>query len=70
MNDITVTILESGNVRIDTGKFAGPVHATAEAAMLWIAKELGGDVDKVKNVHTHTHIHDHEHDHDHLHSHG
>jgi hypothetical protein len=69
MNNITATILDSGTVRIDTDKISGPAHASAEACLLWIAKELGGDVERKSNKHTHTHLHDHAHDHNHDHQH-
>ena len=67
-NDITCTILENGVVRIDTDKIAGPAHQAAEAALQWIAKELGGDVQRVRSTHTHTHEHEHDHDHEHGHA--
>ncbi len=68
MNNIVCTILENGTVRIETDQISGPSHASAEAALQHIAKELGGDVQKVSNKHTHVHTHDHEHDHTHSHS--
>lgn len=68
-NDITVTILENGTARIDTDAIAGPAHQAAEAALLWIAKELGGPATRTGRAHSHTHAHDHEHEHDHHHEH-
>jgi hypothetical protein len=68
-NNITCTILENGTVRIDTDQISGPNHATAEAALQWIANQLGGDVTRTRRVDIHQHIHMDEHDHDHDHTH-
>jgi hypothetical protein len=64
-NDIIATILENGTVRIDTENFSSSAHVAAEAAMLWIAQEMGGAVSRVGNTKTHTHIHNHDHAHAH-----
>jgi len=66
-NNIRCTILDNGTVRIDTDQITGPAHQAAEAALLWIARELGGEVTRTSNKHGHTHTHDHTHDHDHQH---
>jgi ABC-type Zn2+ transport system substrate-binding protein/surface adhesin len=68
-NDITVTILENGTARIETDKIAGPAHQAAEAALLWIERELGGNVSRIGKGHIHTHEHNHTHDHNHNHDH-
>jgi len=70
-NNIECTILENGTVRIDTDQISGPNHATAEAALAWIAKEMGGEVKRTRriNINQTVHVHDHDHDHDHDHSH-
>jgi len=63
-NDITVTILESGAVRIDTDAISGPSHQIAEKALAWIAAEMGGEVAReartdIKHAHNHAHAHEH-----------
>ncbi len=67
MNDIKITILDDGTARIDTDQITGPAHQAAESALLWIARELGGDVSRVKKSNSHTHHHNHEHEHEHSH---
>jgi hypothetical protein len=76
MNEITVSILDNGTTRIETNRFSGPVHAAAEAALLWIARELGGETTRTRRVmigqaiHAHDHAgHEHEHG-EHTHTHG
>ena len=64
-NDITVSILEDGTVRIDTNAIAGPAHLAAEKALAWMAREIGGTVTRTKRAHTHHHDHGKEHDHQH-----
>jgi len=69
LNNITCTILENGTVRIDTDQISGPYHASAEAALQWIAKELGGEVVRARRIDLNQKIHVHEHDHEHGHDH-
>jgi hypothetical protein len=64
-NDITVTILDDGTVRIDTGAITGPDHQAAEAALLWIQRELGGPATRTRRIDIGAHIHEHEHEHTH-----
>lgn len=63
-DSLTVTILDSGTCRIETDAISGPNHQLAEAALLWIARELGGEVTRTRRVtigQTLTaHAHDHE----------
>lgn len=61
MNEIKVTILDSGAVKIETAQFASASHSIAEKALLWINQELGGEVQKTVIPHTHTHGGLHEH---------
>lgn len=63
-DNITLTILENGTVRIETDKISGPNHANAEAALLFIAKEMGGEVTRTHR-HPGGHVHTHEHEHEH-----
>lgn len=67
-NDFDVVILPNGDVRVTTGSFAGPVHMSADAFMIWIQRELGGEA-RVTRGHSHSHAHGHSHDHDHDHDH-
>ena len=68
-NQMVCTILEDGRVKIETDGFSTPVHASAEAALQYIAKELGGGATRTRRVGAHTHAHGHEHSHDHDHEH-
>lgn len=65
MDNITCTILEDGTVRVDTDKISGPNHSNAEAALQFLAKELGGDVHRVSRHPATQHIHEHGHEHSH-----
>jgi len=65
-NDIEVTILPDGSVRVVTGKFDGAAHMSADAFVLWVQRELGGE-SRVQRGHHHHHGHEHDHDHDHEH---
>lgn len=60
-NEIEVEILPNGTVKILTGRFAGAVHASAEAMMRAIAEDLGGTTTRERRA-AHQH-HDHDHDH-------
>jgi len=66
---IKISILASGVCRIETDGISGTHHQNAEQALLWIARELGGDVTRTRRIHVGQHIHDHDHAHDHDHSH-
>lgn len=70
-NDITVTILDNGEVKIETDAISGPIHTVAENMIKWIEQECGGEVTRTKriDIHQNIHVHDHDHEHDHLHSH-
>ena len=69
LNDISITILDDGTARIDTDHITGPAHQAAESALLWIARELGGEVSRVKKPGSHIHHHDHDHEHFNSHTH-
>lgn len=58
-NDMSITILEDGTVRIDTGEVGGPEHMAAEKMLAWLAKELGGETRRIKRQRTHHHLHNH-----------
>ena len=60
-NDMDITILEDGTVRVQTGEVGGPEHLVAEKMLAWLAKELGGESTRVRRGHTHHHHHEHVH---------
>ena len=62
-NEINVTILEDGTVRIETGAFEGAKHAAAEALLRHIGSELG-ETRRTRKPHTHTRAHHHDHKHE------
>lgn len=67
LNDITVTILPDGTVRVETGSIDGPVHMAADKLLAWLADQLGGPTGEVRRLagHVHTHGHGHGHGHEH-----
>ncbi len=62
-DEMKITILPDGTVKIETDAISGANHMTAERALQWIAAELGGATTRTKRAHGHTHdeAHDHEH---------
>lgn len=62
-NEMTVDILENGDVRIVTDEFSGAVHMSADAFMAFVQKELGDPASKVIKTHNHHHGHNHHHHH-------
>lgn len=70
INDISITILEDGSIRVDTGSFdEGLAHMNADQLMTFLAEQLGGEVviERAGTVHAHTHEHMHEHGLQHAH---
>ena len=63
---MTITILEDGTIRSETGKVAAPVHQSAEAFLAGITTDTGG---AARRDSKHGHAHDHTHTHDHTHAH-
>ena len=61
MNEIKITILESGAVKVETGQISASAHSIAEKALLWINQEMGGESKKVSLSHTHNQGEHHEH---------
>jgi hypothetical protein len=62
-----ITILENGITKAESDNFSGPVHQIAEGILLWIQKELGGDMQRIRKSSVHTHTHEHGEEHDHVH---
>ena len=67
VNDIAITVLPDGTVRVETSKIGGPVHMAADKLLGWLAEQLGGEVTMLKHEHGHAHTHEHGHAHTHEH---
>jgi hypothetical protein len=65
LNEMTVTILEDGTVKVETGAVGGPEHMAAERMLQWLASQLGGESTRVKRAGAHQHAHGHDHAHKH-----
>jgi hypothetical protein len=61
LNEIKITILESGAVKIETGQISASAHSIAEKALLWINQEMGGESQRLPVTHTHNQGEHHEH---------
>jgi len=64
-NDIEITVLPSGVIRITTDKFDGPVHLRAHQLMKHLKEQFGGTVEVVARSGV-THVHEHAVDHEHV----
>lgn len=64
-NTLEITVLADGRIKIETGDFAGPTHASAEACIPAIAQALGVTIQDVKRRIVHGHVHGHTHTHTH-----
>ena len=58
-NTLEITVLADGRIKIETGDFAGPTHASAEAAIPAIAQALGVSITDVRKRIVHGHVHNH-----------
>jgi hypothetical protein len=56
-NEMTVTILDDGRVKVETSQFVGAVHTTAEKFLVELQKQLGGEATRTKVGHGHNHVH-------------
>jgi len=67
LNEIEITVLPDGRVRIETGSIGGPEHMAAGKMLAWLEAELGGEVvhERTEKVHHHDPDHEHEHEHEH-----
>lgn len=61
-NEVKITILDDGSVKVETGAFDGAKHTAAEAWMCDLAAAFGTTTRTRK---PHSHVHEHEHDHNH-----
>lgn len=65
---MSVTILDDGTVRMETGDMGGVTHKAADDFLKEVQRLLGGAVEvKSTKGQAHHHHHDHEHGHDHQH---
>ena len=66
LNSFVITVLTSGDIKVETGTFAGTMHLTADAFVGFMANAMGGTIDtKVRDHSQHSHDHDHNHEHSH-----
>ncbi len=68
-DDITVEILDGGNIKVTTGKVSAANHAAAERFVQIIATLGGGETHKIQQGHHHGHGHEHVHEDGATHSH-
>lgn len=50
MDEFDVEILDDGSIKIDTGRFSGPVHAQAEGFIRAVALGMGGVVTRIRRA--------------------
>jgi len=61
MNDnIEITILPDGTLKIETDKVSMPNHKNAEELLQWFARMTGGESKRVRKPHAHANVHQHE----------
>lgn len=58
---LTVTSLEDGTLKIETGDLSGTEHKSAEDFIKLLSTMLGGEMQKEKLPHSHTHTRTHQH---------
>lgn len=61
---MTITILEDGTIKSETGDMSGPSHKAADDFLKMIERMLGGQVTEEKISHGHVHNHEHTHEHE------
>lgn len=63
--EMTITILDDGTIKTETGDMAGPSHKSADDFLKMIARLAGGVVTEEPLQKGHVHTHDgHTHSHD------
>jgi hypothetical protein len=62
--EMTLTVLEDGTLKIETGNLAGDHHASADEFIRELHKLLGGKRE-TKSTKEHHHHHQHQHEHHH-----
>jgi hypothetical protein len=65
-DNIKLTILKDGTIRVETDAISGPNHMNAEMFLSEMAKLAGGPV-SVTHKHSHGHQHTHTEEHEHQH---
>lgn len=57
---LTIEILEDGQIKIETGNLEGPLHLSADQLLKEIQTLLGGEVviEKIKKKANHMHTHE------------
>jgi hypothetical protein len=59
---MTITILEDGTIKTETGKISAARHQSAEAFLSTVTKLAGGDATRQRKGHAHHHHPDHVHE--------
>lgn len=54
-DEIEITIMDDGRIKVVTDQFSGPNHLQAENLVKFLEKEMGGEVVKAKRADTHKH---------------
>lgn len=70
MDELEVTILPDGRIKITTSRFSPALHVTAEQFLANVYKLAGGKVDAKHRPGGHGHAHGEGHSHEHGHAHG
>jgi hypothetical protein len=58
-DDILITVLDDGSVKIETPKVSSANHTSAEAFLRELERMLGGQSVRVRKGNTHSHTHKH-----------
>lgn len=70
MDEIEVTILPDGRIKLTTSRFSPALHVNAEQFLANVVKLAGGAVDRKHKPGGSGHTHGHSHEHGHGHAHG
>lgn len=63
--EMVITILEDGEIKIETGNMAGTSHRQADDFVKTVSMLAGGSTIEEKLDHAHEHEHEHTHNHEH-----
>ena len=66
MDNINVTILEDGTIKVETDEVGQANHMNAEKFLAFMARLAGGQTETIRKPHSHgqhTHVHGHSHSH-------
>jgi hypothetical protein len=62
MDEITITVLDDGRIKAETGPVSGPNHMNADKFLAWLQEQAGGVKSRQRRgSHSHDHVH-HEHE--------